>query len=81
MEQETREERIHVTRSPGWPIVLQQSLVFSVLDDAEFRIACAYLSRDGENEEAFEDLMAQYDSGLVADVISWVHAEGITANG
>lgn len=81
MEDPIIEDGIYVTRFPGWPIVLHQSLVFSQLDDAEFRIACAYLSRDSGNEEAFDDLMAQYDPELVVNVIRWVRAEGITANG
>jgi hypothetical protein len=75
------DETIHVRLSPGWPIVLQQSLVFSQLDDDEFRIACAYLSKDEFNEDKFETLIGNYDPAKVAEVISWVRAEGITRNG
>jgi hypothetical protein len=75
------DETIHVRLSEGWPIVLQQSLVFSQLDDDEFRIACAYLSKDEFNEDKFETLIGNYDPAKVAEVISWVRAEGITRNG
>ena len=75
------DETIHVRLSPGWPIVLQQSLVFSQLDDDEFRIACAYLSKDEHNEHQFETLIGKYDSAKVAEVIRWVRSEGITRNG
>jgi hypothetical protein len=81
VETENIEDGIYVTRFPGWPIVLQQSLVFSQLDDDEFRIACAYLSKDEFNEDKFEALIGNYDPAKVAEVISWVRAEGITRNG
>lgn len=81
MEHPETEEGIFVTRGPGWPMVLQQSLVFSQLDDDEFRIACAYLIRDEYNEDQFEQLISRYDSRDVARVVVWVREQGITRNG
>jgi hypothetical protein len=81
MEDPQTEDGIFITRGPGWPMVLQQSLVFSELDDDEFRIACAYLIRDEHNENQFEQLISRYDPSQVAKVILWVRDEGITRNG
>lgn len=75
------DEGIYVPRFPGWPMVLQQSLIFSELSDDEFRIACAYLVRDEHNSDRFDDFVTRYDSKLVADVVKWVRDSGYTRNG
>jgi hypothetical protein len=74
-------ETIHVTLQPGWPIVVKQDLIFSELSDAEFRVVCAYLARDEENQTEFEKLISQYNPDGVASVIRWVRKIGLTRNG
>jgi hypothetical protein len=75
------EENIVVERGPGWPIIVQQNLIYSQLTDSEFRIVCAYLAKDQYNAEDVRELLSQYDPELVATVARWVRKEGITRNG
>jgi hypothetical protein len=75
------DEYIRVALHPGWPIVLTQKMIYGPLDNDQFRIACAYLARDEGNEEAFENLVSQYDPNGVAAVIAWLRENGVTRNG
>jgi hypothetical protein len=75
------DDLIIVKQQAGWPIVVKQELIFSDLSDSQFRIVCAYLARDEDNNEAFEELVANYNPEGVADMVRWVEQIGLTRNG